>query len=97
MAFVFLSYTHRDANSARDIETALQERGHQVWRDDTQLKVGTPIPEGVATGISLCDYFAVLLSTNAISSDWMRGELTLFASDPRRWNRILPLKLDGSR
>ncbi len=94
MALIFISYTHKDKELATKVQNSLQIRGHHVWRDDTVLKTGTQIPEGVASGIAISDYFITLLSQNALGSSWMRGELNLYANDPKRWEKILALKSD---
>lgn len=96
MAFVFLSYTQKDSAAADQVETALRARGHRVWRDSSSLGGGTPIPLGVAKGMSLCDHFAIVVTKNAIASPWIPAELNLFIGDPTRWDRILPLKFDGT-
>lgn len=97
MALVFLSYTHKDKERADKVQRELQIRGHRVWRDVTELKAGSPIPDNVAKGISLCDYFIILVTENALQSEWMRGELNLYATNPKRWECILPLKYDKTK
>lgn len=97
MALVFLSYTHVDKDKAIRLERDLRSRGHRVWRDEGALDIGAPIPDGVAAGLGLCDFFAIIVTENAVRSDWMRAELTLWAGDPRRWTKILPLMFDKAR
>ncbi|MGO9270862.1 MAG: inositol monophosphatase family protein [Terriglobia bacterium] len=92
MAFVFVSYAHSDENYAGRVEEALRKHGHRVWRDQSSLKAGTPIPQGVATGISLCDYLVIIATKAAAKSKWVLGELNLFIGDPALWDRILLLR-----
>lgn len=94
MAVVFISYTRTDEEYAKFVEEVLTRNGHRVWRDESSLKAGTPIPQGVATGISLSDYFIVICTKASLESKWVVGELNLFIGDPTRWDRILPLRFD---
>lgn len=40
LASAFTSYAHADRELVRRIADALKERGHQVWIDHAELRVG---------------------------------------------------------
>jgi hypothetical protein len=74
MALVFLSYTHRDTDLADRLRVGVEAAGQRIWRDDLASKVATMIPEGVASGLTLCDNFAALPTGNPLQSQWMGTE-----------------------
>lgn len=50
------------------------------------------IPNEILSALQRCDWFAVLLSPDAINSLWVKREVALALQDPRYENRIVPLK-----
>lgn len=94
MALIFLSYTHKDKGLAERFEKAIEEIGHAVWRDDKRIRVGDNIPDIIATGLSRCDYFALLVTKNSVHSAWMKRELNNFLMDEEKGDAIIPLKCD---
>lgn len=96
MANVFLSYSHLDKEIANHIQADLQKAGHTVWRDVTAIPGGRPIPDEVATALTMADFLLVLVSANALQSRWMRNELSIFSADPERFLRVIPLRCDDT-
>lgn len=94
---VFLSYrrsAETDKQLADFLYRGLQSVGHDVFID-TGMRVGTEWATEIAERIALCDYFIVLLSADAVSSEMVVGEVR---RAHRRWKVngtpcILPVRV----
>ncbi len=58
---IFISYTRRDADWARDFARALKDRGVRVWLDQFQVALGESLSEAVEAGLRESDVFVALL------------------------------------
>lgn len=82
---VFLSYAQADHDAARHIADNLRNAGLSVWFDEWALKPGDSIAAQIEEGVRACDLLLVLLSPEAVGSDWVRTE----------WNAALSRELDA--
>ena len=67
MARLFFSYAHEDINKVKKVRKALEQKGHEIWLDSSDIQVGISIPQAIQSGINNCDFFVIFL-TRAISS-----------------------------
>lgn len=72
---IFLSYSSRDDEFAERLERDLAERGIAVWRDQGELQVGDSLPGKIAAAIVGSTWFGVVLSPDAVGSQWVQMEL----------------------
>ncbi len=71
---VFVSHSSKDKDTARMIVAALHASGYQVWYDDENLELG-PLKQQFDEHIRICQAFIVLLSPDAVASEWVRYEI----------------------
>ena len=84
--YIFLSYSHRDAEPASEVIRHLNGDGFRVWYDEG-LVPGKEWDENIARAIMGCSFFVALMSENYLGSTNCRDELN-FARDKK-----LPLLL----
>ena len=77
--YIFLSYSHKDGDAAREILSAMIPEGFRIWYDEG-LVPGKEWDEYVARRVADCGYFVALLSQNYMESSNCRDELN-FARD----------------
>ncbi len=90
MSHIFISYSSQDLREAETLHKALEGAGYKVWRDKTNIRKEWPIE--IIDALNTASAVVVLLSKNALKSDWVNRELTYSVS-----NRIevIPLALNG--
>ena len=90
---VFLSHSGRDAPFARRLAGMLRDHGLPVWYSPTEIVGAQQWHDEIGAALGRCDWFVVVLSPNAVKSEWVRREL-LFALNERRYqDRIAPVLL----
>ncbi len=88
---VFISYSRRDKDYARQIADHLGGSGFAVWIDD-QIDYGDAWFEQINGAIQSCAAFVLLMSPEAEESEWVRKEILL----AKRYKKpIFPLLLAG--
>jgi TIR domain-containing protein len=97
-ASIFISYSHDDKELARALYDRLRARGHNVWIDEHELRVGDSLIERISTAIADIDFFLALVSPAAAQSHWCRKELALAVSGElnRKGMRVMPLRVDAA-
>ena len=73
-SYVFLSYSHRDAEAAINIVHHLQSEGFRVWYDEG-VDPGSEWDENIASHVEKCGYFIALLSRSYLDSSNCKDEL----------------------
>ncbi len=74
--YVFVSYSHKDAEYVFVDIASLRDRGFRIWYDEG-IDPGNEWTEAVATALKLCAFFVVYLSPNAVKSRNVRNEINL--------------------
>lgn len=72
--YIFMSYSHKDMDEAKDIIAHLQSAGFRVWYDEG-IDPGTEWDENIAKHVESCGYFITLMSNNYLESDNCKDEL----------------------
>ena len=71
---VFLSHSSKDKPIVRKLAKDLKAKGIQVWLDEWEIYIGDSIPQKVQEGLKSCNYLAVWLTQEAVSSGWVEKE-----------------------
>jgi hypothetical protein len=88
---VFLSHSDKDKRFVSDIVQVMRQRGISVWYSKTHIRGAQQWHDAIGEALERCDWFAVVLSPNAVKSIWVKREL-LFALQQDRYNdRIIPI------
>ncbi|MEZ5924144.1 MAG: toll/interleukin-1 receptor domain-containing protein [Hyphomicrobiaceae bacterium] len=94
---VFMSHSSADKPTARLIRDALEDKGVNVWLDETHIRVGHSIPERIAAGLRAADLFCLLVSKSALESKWVMREFESFIQEAMKDDRpVIPCRLDKS-
>jgi hypothetical protein len=70
----FLSHASADAETARRLEAGLQERGLEVWLDESDLTPGAMLRATLQEEIEAADVLVVLWSETSARSRWVNTE-----------------------
>jgi hypothetical protein len=94
---IFISHSSRDNQFARRLTTDLDYYGIKVWLDEADLVLGDPLTKKISDAIEKCDYFAIVLSSHSISSDWVRQEFGIARTKEQQENRnlVIPILLEN--
>ncbi len=92
---VFLSYSSKDKEFARQLELRLSEAGISCWRDEHDLVAGR-ITKQLSKAILENDVLLVILSENSVNSDWVRWEVDSARQQEKTAKRdiICPVTID---
>ncbi len=75
MPSLFLSHTSFDKPFVEKLAKDLQRIGVNVWYDKWEIKVGDSITWKIEEGIRENEYLAIVLSPEALNSEWVKSEL----------------------
>lgn len=75
MHSIFLSHTSIDKPFVEKLAVDLKAIGVAVWYDKWEIKVGDSLTRKIEQGIQECEYLAIVLSPEAIQSEWVKNEL----------------------
>jgi nucleoside 2-deoxyribosyltransferase len=94
---VFVSYSHKEADWAREFAQALGQRGLQVWIDQLAVKAGESIREAIEKGLRESDVFVTLIDPSSLSSPSLFFELGAAIGMGKRVVAIVPEDFDPSQ
>lgn len=96
MAVLFISHSAKDKAIAGRLASDLMDRGHEVWFDESNIRVGESIPTGIERGIRRADFLLVLLSNHSATSRWVEQEWEAAHWEEIQTGRIavLPVRLE---
>src|SRR5437588_6390135 len=73
---VFICHASADKNRiVRTLAADLESMGVDVWFDEWELGPGDSLRSRIASGISGCAYFLVVVSSRSLKSSWVQWEL----------------------
>lgn len=87
---VFISYSRKDTQFVDQLQASLTERGFKPWVDRQRLEAGQDWPARIQNEIENCQTMVVVLTPDAIESEWVRREFHE-ALELRR--RVIPIVL----
>jgi len=91
---VFVSYSRKDADFARHLNTALQEAGKTTWFDQESISTGVDFENEIFKGISSADNFLFVLSADAVSSEYCEREVNYASEQSKRFISVLHREVD---
>jgi hypothetical protein len=94
----FISYSSKDQEFAERLHADLQNKGVRCWFAPHDMPIGAKILDALDEAIRLRDRVLLILSENAIASDWVEDEVSkAFAQERERRHVILvPIRLDDA-
>jgi hypothetical protein len=95
---VFLSHSSADEAWVRKLSNALQARGVRVWVDIERISPGDRFTDAIDEGLKQSRSVAVILSPNALLSDWVSDECAyVVATAPRRTPKakLIPILIEA--
>jgi adenylate cyclase len=94
---VFLSHNYHDREY---VETHIREplslRHVETWYSEADIIPGDDYIRKIQDGLLKCDWMLVVLTAQAIASDWVRAEVNTALKDPRFRGRIVPVRVDDA-
>ncbi|MCO5382635.1 MAG: toll/interleukin-1 receptor domain-containing protein [Methanosarcina barkeri] len=92
-----MSYSHIDKSFANRLVTDLRQKGHYIWIDDSEIKVGDSLIEKIREGIDSVDYLGAIISQSSINSYWVKKELDVAMNQEIQGKKIkvLPILLNN--
>ena len=88
----FLSYGPTDGDWAIRLKTALEERGLNIWLDREQIRPGNSIIADLEAGLEMCKSYVLVVSPDAIRSQWVSEEYHRAVTLAKQKDR--PLQVD---
>jgi hypothetical protein len=95
---LFISYTHKDEAIAKRLYTDLRKNDVPCWFAPHDLRPGTPIVRGIEEAIHLYDKLLLILSKNAVASNWVQQEVetALYKGATTGQEILFPIRLDNT-
>jgi hypothetical protein len=88
---IFISYSRKDMDFARQLAGRLEQAGFDVWWDITDLQGGEDWVRGIAAALETSQYVLVVLSPSSIKSEWVEREYIQALSLKKK---VIPLMLE---
>ena len=92
---VFLSHAHSDTDFASSLVATLRHHGVPVWFSQSNILGAQQWHDEIGDALQRCDWFAVVLSPEAVESRWVKRELVYALRENQYDNRIIPLLYKG--
>lgn len=89
--YLFVSYSHKDADKVYPILRLLQKKNVRLWFDVDSIPAGMDYTDYIATKIWGCTAFMPLISSNSVKSEFVRKEIGLA---DRREKPFFPILLE---
>lgn len=93
MPSVFLSHNSADKPFVEKLAIDLKRIGINVWFDKWEIKIGESLTWKIEEGIRENEYLAIVLSPEAINSEWVRCELGSAWAKQMQQKRVVVLPL----
>ena len=90
---VFLSYARSDEKFARELSSELTKHGLAVWLDEEQVLPGDNLHQCVADALKKSNAMVVLLSPEAMKSEFVRSEINYALGNPKYEHRLFPVEV----
>ncbi len=91
---VFLSYSRKNGDFARQLNTKLQQAGKTTWFDQESISTGVDFEKEIFKGINGSDNFLFVLSPDAVDSEYCEREVNYAAEQSKRFITVLHREID---
>ena len=88
---VFVSHSSRDRTFVERLVSVLRLHGIPVWYSQTNIMGAQMWHDEIGSALRRCDWFVLVLSPDAVSSQWVKRELLYSLQESRYEGRIVPL------
>ena len=94
----FISYSSKDQEFADRLHADLQNAGVRCWFAPHDLEIGEKVWDGLDEAIRMRDKVVLILSHDAIASDWVEDEVTTAFEEERQRSEtmLFPIRLDDA-
>jgi hypothetical protein len=86
---VFVSYSRKDSDFARHLNTKLQKAGKTTYFDQESISKGVDFGKEIYKGIEGADNFVFVISPDAVNSPYCQGEVEYAAEQNKRFISVL--------
>lgn len=93
---VFISHAFSDRAFATSLAKRLRAKGYTPW-DDAELPSGDNWALAVGKALGAADALIVLLSPDAMKSEWVAKELEFALGNQRFEGRLIPIEIKSTR
>jgi len=95
MSSIFICHSSVDKPFVRELKWSLERYDVQVWVDEDELKAGSSLVNTLSSAISEMQYLGIVLSPNAVKSNWVQQELELALTEQieSAGVKVIPLML----
>ena len=101
MTRIFISHSSQDDTFVRNIRSVLADYSLDGWIDSRELRGGDPLRSVIQQAIDESEDYAVVISTNALQSEWVSDELEYALKVQKKPGkekfRVIALLLDGTK
>ena len=88
---VFISHAPTDEPLVKKIAAALEEAGLEVWDATRNLRPGDNFANGIGRALQESEAMVVLLTHDALRSDWVRREVDYALGEQSYARRLIPV------
>src|SRR3954451_18585788 len=94
----FISYSSGYQAFAERLHADLQNKGVRCWFAPHDMPIGAKILDAIDEAIRLRDKVLLVLSANALASDWVEGEVTRALDEERERKQtvLFPIRMDDA-
>ncbi|MCP3872191.1 MAG: toll/interleukin-1 receptor domain-containing protein, partial [Desulfobacteraceae bacterium] len=86
---VFISYSRKDSDFARYLNTQLQEIGKTTWFDQESISTGVNFEKEIYKGIDGSDNFVFVVSPDSVGSEYCEREVKYASERNKRFISVL--------
>jgi hypothetical protein len=88
---LFVSHSNLDQRFVTPLVELVRRHGIPAWHSRTNIVGAQQWHDEIGAALKRCDWFVVVLSPNAIASNWVKRELLFALNDNRYADKIIPL------
>ena len=87
----FISHASKDAIFVKKLVKVFRKNGIPYWFSPSHIPGAVEWHDEIGRALNRCDWFLIVLSPNAVKSDWVKRELTYVLRQHRYQGRIIPV------
>jgi hypothetical protein len=72
---IFVSYSHKNTDFAKQLTKDLEREGYDIWLDSTDIQTGSRWDDEIVKGLNASEVFMILLSETSAASQNVRDEI----------------------
>ena len=94
---IYLSYSHKDSELAKQISDELLKSGLDVWDAETEIFPGDNWAEKVSNALEDSDAMVVLVSPDSLGSRTVQREIEYALGNKAYRNRLITVLIDSEK